>query len=163
MRVATTPDGLLSGNDMAHKKAAVTLGWEEGNIRRNTPACAGCGRCNVGCSVSGKFSVDREILPRAVAAGATVYTGATVTRVAENTVLGLCHSADGKALGQIEIDADAVIMAAGSIGTPQLLLESNVAPNNPHIGQGLHIHPVISIWGILPEAVYARGYTGTPC
>ena len=159
MRVATTPDGLLSGNDNAHKKAAVALGWEEGNIRRNTPACAGCGRCNVGCSVSGKYSVDREILPRAVAAGATVYTGATVTKVAENSVVGICRLPSGQAIGKIKIDADVVIMAAGSIGTPQLLLESNVAPHNTQIGRGLHIHPVISIWGILPEAVYARGAT----
>ena len=80
MRVATTPDGLLSGNDMA-KKAAVTLGWEEGNIVATHPHVQACGRCNVGCSgaESSPLTVNSTSNP---AAGATVYTGATVTRVA---------------------------------------------------------------------------------
>ena len=72
-------------------------------------------------------------------------------------MLGLCHSADGKTLGQIEIDADAVIMAAGSIGTPQLLWV-NVAPNNPPLDRDC-TSIQSSQSGILPEAVYARGAT----
>ena len=39
MAVAETPDSLLSGNDRAHKQAAIKLGWKEGNIHRNTPGC----------------------------------------------------------------------------------------------------------------------------
>jgi choline dehydrogenase-like flavoprotein len=159
MRVNTTPDSLLSGNDWAHKRAAKKLGWEEGNIRRNTPACSGCGRCNVGCPVSGKFSVDREILPRAATAGATILTGARVNTVHDGGAVGHCVNQSGEIIGDLTIEADIIILSAGSIGTPQLLLESGVAPENQHIGNGLHIHPVISTWGILPEKVFASGAT----
>ena len=55
MHVSRTPDYLLSGNDRAHRDAAVNLGWKEGNIRRNTPKCGGCGRCNAVCSIGGKI------------------------------------------------------------------------------------------------------------
>ena len=64
-----------------HKRGAQALGWEEGNIWRNTPGCTGCHRCNAVCPTGGKNSMDKGILPRAVKAGAKVYTGCKVEGV----------------------------------------------------------------------------------
>ncbi len=88
LRVTETPDALLSGNDRAQAEAAARLGWRGGPIRRNAPACTGCGRCNMGCPVGGKYSVDVALLPRAAAAGARVVPGCRVDRVAPGEVSG---------------------------------------------------------------------------
>ena len=66
MKVDTTPEWLLSRNDKAHKEG-LKLGWKEGNIPRNTPGCIGCAR-NLGCPSGGKYSTDKEMLPRAAEA-----------------------------------------------------------------------------------------------
>ena len=159
MKVAPTPEFLLSGNDKAHKAAALKLGWAEGNIRRNTPGCAGCGRCNLGCPTGGKNTVDRELLPRAQKAGAQIIAGAEVTKITTKQVSGFLHDESNTIVGEFTINADYIIMAGGSIATPQLLLESGFGEQNEHIGVGLHVHPVISTWGVLSEDVYTRGAT----
>ncbi|MEC7984134.1 MAG: GMC family oxidoreductase N-terminal domain-containing protein [Myxococcota bacterium] len=159
MRVIDTPDPLLSGNDKAHKKASERLGWIGGNIRRNTPACGGCGRCNAICPIGGKNSVDRELLPRAAAAGAKIYTGAHISSLSINGAQGTLYNRAQEVVGSLNIKAKRIILAGGSIATPSLLLSSGFDANNSQIGHGLHVHPVISTWAVLPEPVYARGAT----
>ncbi len=139
MRVVDTPDSLLSGNDKAHRAAARKLGWAEGNIRRNTPTCAGCARCNNGCPVGGKYSADRELLPRAAKAGARIYAGCRVDHVAPGRVSGTLAAG-----GEFTIESDIVVMSAGSISTPRLLLDSGLVPENDVVGAGLRLQPVIS-------------------
>jgi long-chain-alcohol oxidase len=49
----------------------------------------------------------------------------------------------------IFIQARAVVVAAGSLFTPPLLLNSGLL--NPNIGRGLHLHPVTFMWGYFPQ------------
>jgi choline dehydrogenase-like flavoprotein len=51
------------------------------------------------------------------------------------------------------VRAKAVIVAAGSIHSPALLLRSGLG--SPHIGRHLHLHPVVTVTGIYPEKVYS--------
>lgn len=159
MQVRETPDPLLSGNDKAHKRATQKLGWVEGNIHRNTPGCGGCGRCNSICSISGKNSIDRAALPRAAQAGAKIYTGTVVDHISENTIHGHIINRDHTRIGTFSVQAKTIIICAGSIGTPGLLRASGLQSKNPNIGVGLHIHPVINTWAILPEPIYKAGST----
>ena len=159
MQVRETPDPLLSGNDLAHKKATKKLGWVEGNIHRNTPGCGGCGRCNAICSISGKNSIDRAALPRAAQAGARIYTGTIVQQITENTVQGYIVDRDHTRIGEFTLHAQTIIVAAGSIGTPSLLHASGFDAKNDQIGMGLHIHPVINTWAIVPKPIYKPGST----
>ncbi len=154
MHVAPTPEALLSGNDRIQRDAARKLGWREDVLRRNAPSCAGCGRCNQGCTIGGKNSVDRELLPRAVAAGARVYSRCRVERVGTGRVEGRLHSGE-----RFSVTADAVVMAAGAIATPTLLLDSG-ADASTGIGQGLRLQPVCSVFGYFPHrTVFGRGAT----
>lgn len=53
------------------------------------------------------------------------------------------------------IEAQAVIVASGSLMTPPLLLNSGL--RNPNIGKGLHLHPVVFIWGYFPQGTGPPG------
>jgi len=157
--VAPTPDILLSGYDRAQKAAAQALGWKESNFRRNTPTCAGCGRCNTGCPVDGKASVDRVLLPRVASTGARIHTGCRVDRVADGRVEGDVVGRDGLVRGRFAVEADVVIVAGGSISTPALLLASELAPAGGEVGAGMHVHPILSALGMLPDVVTTPGST----
>ena len=159
MKVAETPDALLSGNDRIHKLGAQALGWVEGNIWRNTPGCTGCHRCNAVCPTGGKYSTDKGILPRAVAAGARIYTGCKVDGIFEDGVMGEILNSQKQQMGTFEIKAKKIILSAGSVNTPELLLQSGFDRQNDQIGRGLHLHPVISTWGLMPAPIQKRGAT----
>jgi choline dehydrogenase-like flavoprotein len=163
VQVGLTPDSLLSGNDRAHKRAAVRLGWRENNLRRNTPTCVGCARCNHGCPSGGKASVDRVALPRAAAAGARIYAGCRVDTLTPGSVSGPIVDAAGAHVGSMSVDATAVVLACGSVGTPRLLLDSGLVSRCGEVGRGLRIHPVVSVLGFAPDSIAARGATQGHC
>lgn len=154
--VGVTPDRLLSGYDRVHKEAANALGWSNHNFRRNTPRCAGCGRCNNGCPVHGKASVDVAVLPRAARAGCRVITGASVQNVAPNRVEGVVVGRDRAELGTFTVDAKrAVVLSAGAVASPRLLLNSELAPGGGEVGAGLLVHPVFTLYSFFEELVVA--------
>ena len=53
----------------------------------------------------------------------------------------------------VTVRAKTVIVAAGAIHSPAVLLRSGL--NNPHIGRHLKLHPVSTVSGIYPEKVYS--------
>ena len=158
--VDTTPEDLLSGNDRAHRAAAERLGWSGGSLRRNTPACVGCGRCNQGCPSGGKNSVDRALLPRAIAAGARIYAGCRVDVLRPGEVGGSVRGPDGAERGRFSVRADAVVLSGGAIASPRLLLDSGLAADGGPVGAGLRVQPVISALGFFPDRlIFSVGAT----
>ncbi len=164
MRVVATPDYLLSGLDKAHKEAAQALGWSEHNFRRNTPTCVGCGRCNQGCPVGGKLSVDLAVLPRAHRAGLRTYVRCQVDQVEAGRVGGYVLGEDGHPTGvgpRFEVQASrAVVLCGGAVGTPRLLLDSGLAAKAGEVGRDLMIHPVFSVMAYFEDrSIVERGST----
>ena len=164
VHVTETPDRLLSGLDRAHREAATALGWANRNFRRNTPTCAGCGRCNHGCPVGGKQSVDLSVLPRAARAGCRVVVNAPVDRVGDDgTVTGTAVGpGDGGAGGApFTVRASrAVVLAGGALQTPRILFRSGLATKADEVGRGLRIHPVFSTLGFFEDRrIVDRGRT----
>lgn len=157
--VRRTPDELLSGNDRAQRQAARAMGWAETNLRRNTPGCQGCQRCNSGCPVGGKGSVDRSVLPLAAAAGARIYTGCRVDTLTPNRVAGPVITRDGARVGDFEVKADVVVLCAGAVSTPRLLLDLGLVDRGGPVGRGLQVHPVLGVHAQLPGSWYSRGAT----
>ena len=156
LSVEPTPDRLLSGYDRVHKEAASALGWSNYNFRRNTPRCAGCGRCNNGCPVSGKASVDQALLPRVARAGGRIVTGSVVRRVAAGVVEGSVEDRDRNVLGSFKVSASkAVVLSAGTVSSPRLLLDSGLADDGGEVGAGLLVHPVFSVLGYFADRVVA--------
>jgi cholesterol oxidase len=93
------------------------------------PACTACGDCCGGCNVGAKNTVALTYLPDAVRHGARLFTHARVSHIApgqtrrwqiEVTPVG----ADAKNAAPITLEADTVILSAGTLGSTEILLRS---------------------------------------
>ncbi len=93
------------------------------------PACTGCGDCCGGCNIGAKNTVALTYLPDAVRHGARLFTHARVSHIApgrtrrwqiEATPVG----ADARNAAPLTIEADTVILSAGTLGSTEILLRS---------------------------------------
>lgn len=165
--VGVTRDEVAGENNRIVVRGAAALGLPGGLIRRNTPGCVGCGICNYGCPSGGKGSVDRNLVPMALAAGAIVQGDVKVDQltVADGRARGVSglvhHPETGEVRGRLTVEAPRVLVAAGGVGTPRLLHHAGVAAQlGPAVGRGLHLHPGSAIIGERDEPVYMwRGAT----
>src|SRR5439155_8362413 len=97
-------------------------------------------------------------LPRAVAAGCRIRAGAAAREVTvtAGTASGVrCVTQAGR---PYEVAARAVVLAAGAIGTPELLLAQGIANSSGQVGRNLRIHPACWVGARLDEEV--RGWDG---
>lgn len=112
--------------------------------------CMQCGSCLQGCPTNaGKSTLNTYIHNHWLGDALTLRPNSIVQRVLIE---------DGEATGVEYIDADgatqrahaeAVVVACGSLRSPQLLLRSNVP--NPNIGRHLGLHPTQFVFGLFDE------------
>jgi cholesterol oxidase len=93
------------------------------------PACTHCGDCCGGCNVGAKNTVALTYLPDAVRHGAEIFTHCRVVRVGKAPGGGwrvLLERLDGAGAGGAprSVDADIVVLAAGTLGSTEILLRS---------------------------------------
>src|SRR3954462_12021723 len=101
-------------------------------MRRNTEGCIGNARCNFGGPRGAKMSVDVSYLPSALSHGARVVSDALAMRV--TTEYGRATGIEGRLLGgekgkpsaSFRVRARTVVLAAGTLHTPLLLLQSGL-------------------------------------
>ncbi len=134
------------------------LGYHAGSLRRNAVGCEQrCGTCGFGCPYGCKQSTLKTYLQDAYDAGARLITHCRVNEVliknGHATGVGamVTDAVSGK-MYAVTVHARTVIVAAGSICSPALLLRSGL--ENKHIGRHLKLHPVTTIGGMYPEEVY---------
>lgn len=163
-------------NNALLARGAAALGWSHGAIRRNVHGCRNLGYCGLGCPLGAKQSMDVTAVPAALGRGA-----ALVTRVrAERLVLegGRVAAVDGAALDErcvrptgrrARLRAPWVVVAAGAIESPALLMRSGVPDPGGRLGRGtfLQAHnysmalmpgPVDPFYGA-PQSVYVDQFT----
>ncbi|MDQ6660293.1 MAG: GMC family oxidoreductase [Chloroflexota bacterium] len=134
------------------------LGYHGGALPRDAVGCnQHCGTCGFGCRYGAKQSTMKTYLQDAYDAGARIIVRCTAdTVLIENgQAVGVKASvADPEKGGayNVTVRAKTVIVAAGSVCTPAILLRSGL--DNPHIGRHLKLHPVSTIAGVYPEGVY---------
>jgi choline dehydrogenase-like flavoprotein len=122
------------------------LGIEFKSIPRNVRDCQNLGYCGFGCPVGAKQSSFRTSLARASELGADIFCDAFVTRllITGNKVEGMEVVERSKKLGAgkvIQVKAKTFIGAAGAIGTPGLLLRSQVMDPYKTLGKRTFLHP----------------------
>jgi choline dehydrogenase-like flavoprotein len=140
------------------RAGAEAIGASNGPIARNAPDVVCCGTCRQGCTLDAKRAMHVSELPRAVAAGALIRADARVERVIVEggAARGVeCRTAAG---ARYEVRARAVLVAAGAVGTPQLLLSQRIANSSRRLGRDLRIHPACWVGARFEEEV--RGWEG---
>jgi len=162
IHVEEVPAEMRSRSTQLFALGARHLGFEIKPTRRNTHNCNGCGRCNFGCPHGAKMSVDLSYLPRAVAAGADVWSHCLVERVLRKGdravgVEGRLLNRDGRRGDRLTVHARRVVLAAGAWHTPLLLRDSGLG--HPElVGRKLTLHPGFRVMARFAEPV--RGWQG---
>ena len=103
----------------------------------NLNACNGCGDCMTGCNVGAKASLDTNLLAQARRVGAEIFTGASVLSMSRSGpghhppgaywFLEVVHTSPGLRVREeapLKVKARKVILAAGALGSPEILLRS---------------------------------------
>jgi choline dehydrogenase-like flavoprotein len=164
VHIETVPDAMRSRSTSLYVLGGERSGVEFHPMQRNTRGCNGCGRCNFGCPHGAKLSVDRTYLPRAVAAGAALYSDCLVERVEMNGgravgVTGsLLDGAHGRAHTALRVRARQVVLAAGAMYTPTILRRSGLGRRSRALGRNLTLHPSFRVMARFDEPV--RGWEG---
>lgn len=135
----------------------MALGYQVDVIPRNANGCEQrCGTCGFGCRYGAKQSTMKTYLQDAFDHGAQiiVHCSADKVLIENGRAVGVEATVkDGEKTYKVTVRAKAVIVAAGSIHSPAVLLRSGL--ENKHIGRHLYLHPVSTIAGMYPEKVYS--------
>jgi choline dehydrogenase-like flavoprotein len=124
--------------------------------------CMSCGSCLQGCPTNaGKSTANTWIHPPWARGELKLRADSTVTRV---LIEDRGHGPEAVGVEWIDADgaretvaADAVVVAAGALGTPGLLLRSGIveaaggSPSSRQIGQHLGFHPARLVEGLFDE------------
>lgn len=123
-------------------------------------ACNNCGPCDLGCPRGARASTDLTYWPEALAAGATLQTGARVRRIlsTRGRVTGVEYVTDNGSL--VHQPAETVVLAANGVGSARLLLLSaddwcpdGLANSSGLVGRRLMHHPTAMVTGVFDERV----------
>lgn len=164
LHIEDVPASLRSKSTKLFIQGGEKLGMTFDSMQRNTLGCNGCGRCNFGCPHGAKLSVDKTYLPRAVAAGATIFSDVLVEKVlvkgtrAVGVVGSLLDGEHGAPRSAVRITCKRVVLAAGAMYTPQILARSGLGKRSGSLGKNLTLHPSFRVIGVFDDPV--RGWEG---
>ena len=144
--------GASSSRDQIMEKGLRNLGWHVDEMPRNVDGCTDedCGYCTMGCRIGAKRSTLATYLQDAAGGGARIVVDADVRLIDtdQGRVAGVVARVGHHTL---TVRARAVVLAAGALNTPALLLRSGLGGRAA--GQYLRIHPVTALWGRFEERV----------
>jgi choline dehydrogenase-like flavoprotein len=156
-----------NANNASLARGAGKLGIGWGTIRRNVRDCWNLGYCGLGCPTNAKQSMLVTTIPHALDRGATLVPRARALRlVLRGDVVDSLECAAMDASGtapskrRIRVRARLFVAAAGAIGSPALLLRSNVPDPYAQIGIRTFLHPTVVSAALMPERV--DGFAGAP-
>jgi choline dehydrogenase-like flavoprotein len=153
LRVTPLDPERMGRNGRLAMEGAAALGASGGPISRNAGDCVQCSSCPFGCEIDAKRGMHVSYVPRAVAAGARLRTGAEARRV----LVEGGRASGVRCAGGYEVRARvATVLAGGAFGTPELLRRSGLG--GKRVGRHLHLHPACWVGARYEEEV--RGWEG---
>lgn len=158
----TADESAPNALNAALERGCKALGYHVAAIPRNVSGCEDCGFCNYGCPIGAKQSTLKTYLQDAFNRGARIIVNAMVNRVLHCSAVVQGAEVSVKNAGgliqKLTIRAKVVVVAAGAVHTPAILMRSGLS--NANIGANLHIHPVTAIFSQFDELV--MGWRGAP-
>ncbi|HET9495756.1 MAG TPA: GMC family oxidoreductase, partial [Chloroflexia bacterium] len=156
-------EGALNAHNERLVRGAKALGWHYAFQPRNAKGCGDCGMCTFGCQWGGKQSTPRTYLQDTWDAGAVIVARASVGRVLFNNgqavgveaAVGSMGALPGRDEGshRLTVRAPLVVVAAGAVESPALLLRSGL--RHRALGRNLYLHPATVVSGVYDEDVPA--------
>jgi choline dehydrogenase-like flavoprotein len=141
------------------------LGYHGFVTNHNRENCTQSGFCLLGCPFDAKQSMLVTYVPAAEKAGARIYANCPVDRIVAEAgrarrVEGGVVDEFGRRKHSLTVTAEVIVLSAGAINSPQILLRSGIANSSDQVGRNLHLHPSVLLSGIYDEDIY--GYRGIP-
>jgi choline dehydrogenase-like flavoprotein len=145
-------DAELNDNNRLFLTACRQLGYRVSQFPINVKGCRGAGVCNLGCPNAAKQGTHRVQLPAAERAGVEVITNCRVERIGERECIAtVANPAFGEPSrwpeGRYLIRAKAIVVAAGAVNSPALLLRSHLPVRLPALGRYFTTHPALILVG----------------
>jgi choline dehydrogenase-like flavoprotein len=158
LRATPIPPDRINANNDTMRRGAEALGWRYRVADHNRESCSACGYCMLGCAYNRKYNATLTFLPRALVAGARILSDAAAVRIeggpGARRVLCELRDAAGRPTGRTAIiEAATVVVAAGALDSPALLLRSGFS--GPRLGRGLRLHPSASVSAVFAEPIVA--------
>ena len=142
----------INDNNRFFFDACRKLGYRVEQFPVNVKGCQGSGLCNLGCPNAAKQGTHRVQLPAAEAAGVEVITNCKVERIGgRECVVTVTNPSFGEPSrwpqGRYRIRARAIVVAAGAVNSPALLLRSRLPVRLPALGRYFTAHPALILVG----------------
>jgi len=162
---AGTGESLVNANNARLRDGCRALGYRWTEVARNSRGCdpSQCGYCTFGCRHGGKQTSATTFLRDAQRCGETrIVAGCRARRVlwSGGRATGgeaVATTAKGEEVA-VTVRAPIVVVAAGSLHSPVLLLRSGV--ELPALGRHLHLHPATSVAGTYDDLI--EPWSGPP-
>ncbi|MGQ9571788.1 MAG: GMC family oxidoreductase N-terminal domain-containing protein [Dehalococcoidia bacterium] len=159
--VQPAPWEIIGKNAEVFHRGVKALGYHGQPIRRNIDGCRGCGVCVFGCPSDAKRAMHLSYLPRAAAHGAKIYARCRARRLlveggrAVGVEADILDASSDEIRGRLRVRAAVVVVAAGAIHTPALLMANGLALDSGQVGRNLRIHPSLAVSAAFEEEVYS--------
>jgi len=129
-----------------------SIGMKPGRTLRNVAGCKKrCGHCTFGCPYGAKRSTPHTYLAHASQHGMRLLPRANVRKIISvDQVEGYYTGVDGQAYSLTAQAGRAIVLAAGALETPALLMRSF---HLPQAGRNLCLHPTAVVFGHYKESV----------
>lgn len=151
-----TDESPANPNNRVFEQGCQAVGYHVDVIPRNVKGCEDCGFCGFGCSFGAKQGTLKTYLKDAHERGARILVNADVRRIMHQD--GKVSGATLDVIGEdgrthtLTVRAKRVVVSAGSIHTPALLMRSGL--QNQNIGKHLKLHPTTAVYGIFPQPIH---------
>jgi len=156
-----TDESHVNGNNDALRRGCEALGWRWQLTPRNARGCdeKQCGYCVFGCRHGGKQSTTATFLADAQRDGdVTIIANCRVQKLSRSgTRITGVHAVARDATSamgtefNVDVRARFVVVAAGGLETPALLLRSGI--RHPALGRNLYLHPTSAVAGRYAQPV----------
>lgn len=177
IHVHTPPEEEVNDNNRLLQKGCEALGYSSNRFELNMRDCLGCGFCALGCAYDRKQGTMVTYLQDAVNRGVQLIHSCSINTLrwegsgdarkikgASGVILPTHPLSRPNSVpeGEVQFNAGLVIVAAGAIESPGLLMRSSHPDPHDLLGRGLILHPSLPLFGVhqTPLNNY-RGITGT--
>lgn len=161
-------DDLINDNNKLFVRGCRRLGYHVEQFPVNVVGCKGSSLCNLGCPNAAKQGTNRVQLPQAEKAGVEVVTDCEVLEIENRAVIARVEAKPSGTPGapspwepgDYRISARLVVLCAGAVNTPALLLRSRIPVPSPRVGHGFTCHPALIL--VAEQADSITNFVGHP-